>query len=246
MAESIVLAEHLGRHFGSGEARVDALTDASCRIEPNDRIAIVGPSGSGKSTLLHLLGNLDQPTTGTIRWPALGLPETLRPSRVVNIFQGPSLIPGLSAIENVRLPLLLSGSSDADADASAMEALSAFEVAHLRDKLPEELSGGQAQRVSIARAIAVRPWLILADEPTGQLDSATAVRVLNRLLQLADELGAALVVSTHDARIARRLSTTWSMSAGCLTTGQSAPHVEPALVGMVDLVTRPIPEEQRR
>lgn len=218
MAEPLVIAENASRRFGSGPTAVDAVIDVSCQVEPNDRIAIVGPSGSGKSTLLHLLGNLDQPTSGTVAWPALGVAEALRPSRVVDIFQGPSLIPVLSVSENVRLPLLLAGTAVADADAIANEALAMFEVAHLRDKLPEELSGGQAQRVSIARAIAVRPWLILADEPTGQLDSATAIRVMSRLLRAADELGAALIVSTHDARIADRLSTVWSMAGGRLTT----------------------------
>ncbi len=228
MADPLVVATGLSRQFDPGPYAVNALVDATCTVEANARIAIVGPSGSGKSTLLHLLGNLDQPTSGTISWPGLGPPESLRPSRIVNIFQGPSLLPTLSVMENVVLQLLLSGAGEADARVEAERALALFETADLRDKLPEELSGGQAQRVSIARAIAVRPWLILADEPTGQLDSATAARVLDRLLASADDLGAALVVSTHDRRVAQRLSTTWSMASGTLTTGRAPAGAAPS------------------
>ncbi len=227
MPEPLVVVSHVSRQFSAGPTAINALVDVSCTVEPNARIAIVGPSGSGKSTLLHLLGNLDRPTSGTIAWPGLGPPDSLRPARIVNIFQGPSLIPALSVLENVLLQLLLSDAPESDAQVDADRALALFETDHLRDKLPEELSGGQAQRVSIARAIAVRPWLILADEPTGQLDSATAGRVLDHLLESADELGAALVVSTHDQRVAQHLSTIWSMESGTLMTPQTPAEARP-------------------
>lgn len=246
MPEPLVIADNVTRRFGSGPTAFTAVTGVSCQIAANDRIAIVGPSGSGKSTLLHLLGNLDQPTSGIVTWPALGVPEALRPSRIVDIFQGPSLIPVLSVSENVRLPLLLARTDPSDAVAVADDALARFEIGHLGDKLPEELSGGQAQRVSIARAIAVRPWLILADEPTGQLDSATAIRTMGRLLRAADDLGAALVVSTHDPHVARRLATTWSMVGGRLTIPTSDEHREALLAERRSPWLQPAHEEAFR
>ncbi len=228
MAEPLIIAKGLSRRFGSGPAATDALREATCTIYPGDRIALTGPSGSGKSTFMHLIGGLDVPSGGTVTWPALGPRAALRPGQIVDVFQGPSLLPPLSVIENVRLPLLLQGLSDRDATTQAEGALAAFRLVHLRDKLPEEISGGQTQRVAIARALAVRPALILADEPTGQLDSATAIEILSILLGTLADLGAAIVISTHDPRVAERLDTVWSMRDGVLATlPVNRPH-EPA------------------
>ena len=218
MAEPLVVAIGVSRRFGHGPTATDALREATCLIRPGDRIALTGPSGSGKSTLLHLIGGLDEPTGGTVVWPELGPRARLRPGKIVDVFQGPSLLPPLSIAENVRLPLLLRGDSDRVAAEAADAALAAFGLGDLRDKLPEEISGGQAQRVAIARAVAVRPALVLADEPTGQLDSATAGAVLATLLATLAEIGAAIVVSTHDPRVAERLDLIWSMRDGVLTT----------------------------
>jgi ABC-type lipoprotein export system ATPase subunit len=219
----LVAAARIGRRLGTGATATDALRSASCAVERGDRIALVGPSGSGKSTLLHLLGGLDEPSFGRVEWPALGSREGLRPGKIADVFQGPSLLPPLTVVENVRLPVLLGGASEREATARAQVALDAFGLLSLRDKLPEEVSGGQAQRVAIARAIAVRPALILADEPTGQLDSATATVVLGALLDAVAELGAAIVVSTHDPRVAARLDTVWTMADGILTTVRPRP-----------------------
>src|SRR5262249_56868561 len=134
----------------------DALRSATCTIDPGERIALMGPSGSGKSTLLHLLGGLDKPSAGWVAWPALGSRQELRPGKITEVFQGPSLLMPLSVVENVRLPLVLKETDGREATARAESALDLFGVAHLRDKLPEEISGGQAQRVAIARALAVR------------------------------------------------------------------------------------------
>ena len=221
MAEPLVRAEDVSRRFGSGPAATEALSHATCAIYPGDRIALTGPSGSGKSTLSHLLGGLDTPTAGTVSWPGLGRREDLRPGRVVDVFQGPSLLLPLSVLENVRLPLLLEGIAETGADEAALTALGAFGLEHLRDKLPEEVSGGQAQRVAIARALAVRPSLVLADEPTGQLDTATASAVLDRLLAVLDD-NAAILISTHDERVAARLATRWTMRNGRLQTASAA------------------------
>ncbi len=218
MTESLVVAECISRHFQRDSARVDAVTNATCSIARGDRIALMGPSGSGKSSLLHLLGGLDQPSSGTVIWPAFGDISELRPSRVVDVFQGPSLLTPLSVLDNVRLPMLMAGIDEDEATEDARLALEAFQIGHLAEKLPEEISGGQAQRVSIARAIAIRPSLILADEPTGQLDSRTSVDVLNALLRIAGELNAAIVISTHDPTVASRLRTLWLMRDGLLDT----------------------------
>jgi ABC-type lipoprotein export system ATPase subunit len=214
----LAVAEQAGRRFGTGYTAVDALRSASCTISLGDRIALVGPSGSGKSTLLHLLGGLDAPTSGRVEWPAFGPRDGLRPGKVADVFQGPSLLMPLSVVENVRLPLLLVGIDGSAATREAERALGLFGLSHLRDKLPEEPSGGQAQRASIARALATKPRLILADEPTGQLDSATAVQVLDTLIGGLIEIGAAIIVSTHDPRIAARFDTVWTMSNGMLRT----------------------------
>ena len=134
----------------------------------------MGPSGSGKSTLLHLMAGLDDPTVGTVSWPGIGPRSGLRPGPVTVIFQGPSLLAPLTVEENVALPLVLDGMGDAEAHRAARATLDVVDLLDLRDKLPEEISGGQAQRVAVARALAGAPRLILADEPTGQLDRLTA------------------------------------------------------------------------
>ena len=216
MADPLVEATRLGRIFPQGGATIAALVSATFRIMPGDRIAIVGPSGCGKSTLLHLIGGLDRPTSGTIAWPALGRAEDLRPQQVALVFQAPSLLPPLTVVENVELPLLL-GRGPSEARAGAEAALALFDLTDLTDKLPEELSGGQAQRVSLARALSARPRLLLADEPTGQLDRATAMPMIDTLLQ---SIGGttALAIATHDLAVANRMDRIWRMQYGVLET----------------------------
>jgi putative ABC transport system ATP-binding protein len=187
------------------------------------RVAVTGPSGSGKSTLLHLLAGLDTPTSGTIEWPGLGGNPFGRPGVVGMVFQGPSLLPPLDVNENVALPLLLAGTAAAEARERAIAALREVGLDGLGARLPEELSGGQAQRVAVARTLAVEPRLIIADEPTGQLDSSHAREVADLLLGTATRLGAALVLATHDLDLARRLPLRWQIADGRLTvTGPSA------------------------
>jgi ABC-type lipoprotein export system ATPase subunit len=141
---------------------------------------------------------------------------------VAVVFQGPSLLPPLTVLENVALPVVLGGFLDADARASAHRALELLDLDELSDKLPEEISGGQSQRVAVARALSGRPRLILADEPTGQLDRVNATAVVDVLLAAAEEAGAALVVSTHDPLVAERLAERWDMHSGSLETKEAA------------------------
>jgi ABC-type lipoprotein export system ATPase subunit len=216
MPEPLVEAHDLTRTYRVGGETVVAVAHADCRVEPAARIALEGRSGSGKSTLLQMLGGIETPTAGTIAWPALGPRESLRPQRIAFVFQRESLVAPLTVIENVELPLILAGAVRSDARGAAVQALGRFDLAELRDKLPEELSGGQSQRVAFARALAQRPHLILADEPTGQLDTETADRFLTTALALLDRDGTALIVATHDARVAARMRTRWCMEHGRL------------------------------
>jgi putative ABC transport system ATP-binding protein len=206
----------LTRTYGSGAGEVRALRGVSCTLRPGVQVALTGPSGSGKSTLLHLLAGLDSPTSGTIVWPGLDGSPAGRPGLVGMVFQGPSLLPPLDVAENIALPLLLAGFTETQARKRAMAALHDVGLDELAARLPEELSGGQAQRIAVARALAVRPRVILADEPTGQLDSAHAAQVVGLLLDAATMLGAALVLSTHDLTIAERLPEHWRMADGLM------------------------------
>ena len=214
----LVVCAGAGRTYGSGPTATVALQPTDCAIRPGDRLALVGPSGSGKSTLLHLMAGLDRPTVGSVRWPAIGFPDALRPGPVAVVFQGPSLLPPLTIEENVALPLILGGASDGEARRLAGIALDRLGLADLREKLPEEISGGQSQRVAVARALAGEPSLILADEPTGQLDRANGAAVVDVLLAAAGHAGAALVISTHDPTVAERLPDLWEMHNGRLIT----------------------------
>jgi len=215
MPEPLVKGIDVTRRFRQGNTEIEALRAATFCIRAGDRIAIVGPSGCGKSTLLHLIGDLDTPTGGQLTWPALGQHGTLRPREIGIVFQAPSLVPTLSAIENVELPLRLAGGVTLPRE-TAMKALERVGLAEIADKLPDELSGGQAQRIALARAIALQPKLILADEPTGQLDQTTAGQAMLALLGSIEGTGAAVIVATHDPTVAQQMEATWLMDHGQL------------------------------
>jgi ABC-type lipoprotein export system ATPase subunit len=208
--------------FGSGTGAVVAVHGTSCEIRAGQTVAIAGPSGSGKSTLLHLIAGLEEATTGSVRWPALDAGPALRRQQIGVIFQSPSLLPALDVIENVALPLLLQGQPVPRAESRAREVLHILGLDDLGSQLPDELSGGQAQRVAAARVLAQQPRLVLADEPTGQLDHRTGQHLLDALLHATTRLGAALVVTTHDPAVIDRLETHWTMSEGRLHTHDKA------------------------
>ncbi|HEV7195670.1 MAG TPA: ABC transporter ATP-binding protein, partial [Pedococcus sp.] len=205
-----------GRTYGTGDHAVVAVYDATCTVDARDRIAIIGPSGSGKSTLLHLLAGLETPSAGQISWPNLGGHPRDGAHRVGLVFQAPSLIPSMTVLENVELPMLLADTPAEEARQRAKSALDVLDLGGLHRDLPQELSGGQAQRVVIARVLAARPRLILADEPTSQLDRHTADHVADVLVQVSDEIDAALVVATHDHAIGARMTHVWPMHDGRL------------------------------
>jgi putative ABC transport system ATP-binding protein/lipoprotein-releasing system ATP-binding protein len=163
------------------------------------------------------MGGIESPNSGSIEWPALGAAGEIRPKKVGIAFQGPSLLQPLTVLENVALPLLLSGASNSEARERASDLLERFALSSLDNSMPDEISGGQMQRAGLARALVVSPMLVLADEPTGQLDRATSERAVETLLSLiAPE--AALVIATHDQQIAKHMNTTWKLSSGFLET----------------------------
>jgi ABC-type lipoprotein export system ATPase subunit len=221
MSDVLVRASGLSRLFGNAPDAVVAIAEATFEVRAADKVALVGPSGSGKSSLLHIIAGIDLPTGGTIEWPALGGREDLRPGPVALAFQGPSLLPPLSVEENVALPLLLAGRPAAAASAAALAMIGKLGLSDIAAKLPEEISGGQAQRAGVARALVGEPSMILADEPTGQLDRGSARALMDVLLEHAQSTGAALIVATHDAAMAARLPLRWSMNDRRLETGEA-------------------------
>ena len=232
-ATSVLRTVGLRKHYGKAEGLVRAVDDVNLEIARGEALAVMGPSGCGKSTLLHLLGGLDRPSGGEV-WLAGkrvdGLSERglarMRRREIGFIFQSFHLMDELTAIENVELPALLAGRSTRQARRRALELLEQVGLADRGRHLPSALSGGQRQRVAIARALANEPLVVLADEPTGNLDSAATLEVL-RLLDRLHTAGLTLVIVTHDQRVAATADRLVSMRDGALVdemklTGGSA------------------------
>ncbi len=206
---ALIEAIELTKVYGKGETAVTALDHVSLRIERGEFVAVMGPSGCGKSTLLHLLGGLDRPTSGAVKIDGQSLSDLndtrlaeLRRRRIGFVFQFFNLIPVLDAVENAALPLMLDGLPLPDARARATEWLERVELTGRLQHRPDQLSGGQQQRVAIARALVAEPALILADEPTGNLDTRAADDIAGLLKQVAGDWGRSVVMVTHDPRIA--------------------------------------------
>jgi ABC-type lipoprotein export system ATPase subunit len=201
----------LSKHYGSAAAIVIALRDVSLSVAAAERVALLGKSGSGKSTLLNLVGGLDRPTKGSISVAGNELSmlsgnelARFRLTSVGMIFQAYNLIHSRTAFENVELPMILAGRPPAERRAAARQALEAVGLGPRVHHRPSELSGGELQRVAIARALVNRPPLLLADEPTGNLDSATAGEIMKLLLDHLDRHGTTMILVTHDEELARQ------------------------------------------
>ena len=205
-----IIIEGLRKRYGQGDTAVDALKGVNLRVAPGEVVGLIGPSGSGKSTLLKCLGAIIEPTSGSMTlgrdviydngWTHSDL-RALRRDRIGFVFQAPYLIPFLDVTDNVALLPMLAGVPNAKARALALELLTALDVAHRAKAEPSQLSGGEQQRVSIARALANRPPVILADEPTAPLDSERALAVMRILNQMARQAQTAIIVVTHDEKI---------------------------------------------
>jgi len=205
-----ITIEELRKTYGTGDTAVNALKGVNMQVKPGEVVGLVGPSGSGKSTLLKCLGAVIEPTAGSMtlgedviydgQWKISDL-GALRRDNIGFVFQAPYLIPFLDVIDNVALILMLAGHSNAESRNRAMELLEALDVAHRAKAMPSQLSGGEQQRVSIARALVNRPPVILADEPTAPLDSERALAVIKILNQMARQYETAIIVVTHDEKI---------------------------------------------
>jgi ABC-type lipoprotein export system ATPase subunit len=221
MTEILVALDNVGYHYANERRAVAALSKISCRILANDRVAILGPSGSGKSTLLQLIAGIEKPTYGTIDWPGLDKEKALRPDQICVAFQTANLLPTLTVLENVELAWLLSQNNPATARSAALQIVEKLGLLPLSERLPCEISGGQMQRVAVARALVCRPRVVLADEPTGQLDSITAARFIGLLLDAVSDCGAALIIASHDPAAARFMRHQWQMVHGKLEENRS-------------------------
>jgi putative ABC transport system ATP-binding protein len=238
-ADLAARADHLGKVYGAGEAIVTALDDVSVGLDRGRFTAIMGPSGSGKSTLLHLLAGLDRPTSGTVH---LGDTEittlrdnaltTLRRDRIGFIFQSFNLLPTMTAAENIVLPMRIAGRRpDPHWVASIVETIG---LAGRLDHRPSELSGGQQQRVAAARALASRPEIVFADEPTGALDSRSGTELLGFLRSAVDDLGQTVVMVTHDPGAACYADRVIFLADGHVVDELLAPTAE----GVLDFMKR--------
>ena len=225
MSESVFLeTRKLVKHYRQGELDVSVLKGIDLIVNHGDQIAIMGPSGSGKSTLLHLLGGLDEATAGDVLLDGVNIQRmsqaklaAIRNKSLGFIYQFHHLLAEFDAVENVAMPLLISGSSITSARKRATQLLERVGLGHRLGHKPAELSGGERQRAAVARALINNPQCILADEPTGNLDSASAEQLYQLMARLNKEMGVSLLIVTHDKRLAERMDTVLHMEDGLIT-----------------------------
>lgn len=206
----IISTRNLRKQFGTGDVAVEVLRGVDLAIESGEFVALMGPSGSGKSTLLSILGGIEPPTSGEVILDGVDIANLsddertlLRRRKIGFVFQAFNLIPTLTALENVSLPLELDGVDAKEAKRRAMESLERVELGHRADHIPSKMSGGEQQRVAVARALAIQPAILLADEPTGNLDSRQSARVTALLRSLAADQKQTIIMVTHDANVAK-------------------------------------------
>ncbi|MBB3357771.1 MULTISPECIES: ABC transporter ATP-binding protein [unclassified Novosphingobium] len=223
MNQPVVRLRNLRRSFEQGGVRIDVLRGVNLDIRPGEIVALLGPSGSGKSTMLQAVGLLEGGFEGMIEIAGTDAAKlngdartVLRRDHLGFVYQFHHLLPDFNATENVILPQLVSGKPEKEARERATELLTALGLGHRLDHRPSQLSGGEQQRVAVARALANRPALVLADEPTGNLDEATADRVLDEFLKLVRGEGSAALVATHNERLAVRMDRVMRLNEGVL------------------------------
>jgi lipoprotein-releasing system ATP-binding protein len=219
----IISCRHLAKSFGNGGVTVDVLRDVNFELSPGERLAIVGSSGAGKSTLLHLLGGLDSITAGEVYIDGRDISRlnarergVMRNQTLGFVYQFHHLLPEFTALENVAMPLMIRGESPAFSKAKARIILDKVGLSARLTHKPGELSGGERQRAAVARALVTKPRCVLADEPTGNLDSKNASQVYKLMMELNEELKVSLIVVTHDMSLANQMDRVLSLENGIL------------------------------
>jgi putative ABC transport system ATP-binding protein len=217
----LLTVTNLTKTYVTGDARVTALAGVSFTLDTGDFVALMGPSGCGKSTLLHLCGAMDRPSSGQIDFegrPLAALSDDeltrVRRDRIGFVFQFFNLLPTLTIADNIALPCLLAGMTDREADARAARRAERVGIGHRLRHYPQQVSGGEMQRAAIARALVHEPSLVIADEPTGNLDSENGVRVLALLAELSREMGITILLATHSAEVAAAAGRLYRMRDG--------------------------------
>ena len=221
MSEEILIAEGIVKSYREGQNKLVVLNGASLKVKKGEKVIITGPSGSGKSTLLHLLGGLQNPDSGRIIVKGMSIADLsedrraeVRKKYIGFVFQYHYLFSEFTALENVMIPLILSGKSEKKAREKALHLLSLMGIAERKDHRPNELSGGAAQRVQVARAIANEPEILLLDEPTGNLDHKRAISLMEILLKLNEEMGTTLCMVSHNKELEQFFDYRYSIKNG--------------------------------
>jgi len=220
---AVIEARELVRTYGSGATEVRAVSGVSLEVAAGELVVLRGPSGAGKTTLLNLVGGLDRASSGTVTLGGVDLTtasetqlDEIRRSQIGFVFQSFALLPALSAAENIEVPLRLARTAARERSERVAEMLALVGLSGHANQRPYELSGGQQQRVGVARALAARPRVLIADEPTGQLDSGTAAQMMQLFLDVVHSQGVAAIISTHDPRMAERADRVLNLRAGHL------------------------------
>ena len=220
---NVLSAQNLSKRFVDGERELGVLNGADLEVKAGERVAIVGRSGSGKSTLLHILAGLTDPDAGEVRVAGQSMTNAssdvraaIRNRHMGFVYQFHHLLPEFSALENVAMPLIVSGRALSESKQRATSLLAAVDLAERLGHRPHQLSGGERQRVAVARAMATEPDILLADEPTGNLDRENAIQVLRLMESMSEDTGTAFVVVTHDASVADKMSCSFVLEDGKL------------------------------